>query len=115
MKYKISMDDKVFIQKLKEVVDFFANENFDAAIQKAKKLKENIQNQDDIILIENIIKIISSAQLINQQKLEEALSLLESSYNTLKNYRPNYKGLKIENLLQSVNQSIIDIKSLIKK
>ncbi|MFN4220436.1 MAG: hypothetical protein ACK4GJ_05920 [bacterium] len=109
------MDDQVFLQKLKEIVDFFANENFDAAIQKAKELKENIQNQDDIILIENIIKIISSAQLINQQKLEEALSLLESSYNTLKSYRPNYKGLKIENLLQSVNQSILDIKTLIKK
>lgn len=109
------MDENLFKIKLKEIIDIFASENFELAISKAKELEEVIQDNEEKSFIKNIIKVINAAKLVNQQNLEEAIKNLESSYSELKNFRPNYKGLKIENLLQSINQSIADIKSIMKK
>ncbi|MEN3014786.1 MAG: hypothetical protein ABDH21_01815 [bacterium] len=109
------MDDQTFKIKLKEIIEAFSSEDFELAIKKAEDFQKELQNQDEKIFVKNIIKIITAANLVNQQKLEESLQILESCYLELKNYSPTYKGLKVENLLQSVNQSIADIKAIIKK
>lgn len=109
------MDKQGFIKKLKEIVEIFASENFELAIKESCELKKKLESQEDKLFLENLIKVMYSASLINQQKLDEALDLLESSYKELKNFRPNYKGLKVENLIQSINQSISEIKAILKK
>ncbi len=108
------MEDQLFLSTLKEIIDIFALENYSFAIQKANKLYQEINNPEDKIFLQNIINIIKAADLINHQEIEEALKLLENAYHELKKFRPNYKGLKIENLLNSVNQSIIDLKLILK-
>ena len=109
------MDEKLFINRLKEIINIFSTENFYLAIDKAKELKKELNDDEEKLFVENIIKIIQATLLLNQQNIGESLELLESAYFQLKNFRPNYKGLKVENLLNNINQSISEIKKISKK
>ncbi|MCX7758321.1 MAG: hypothetical protein N2169_01710 [bacterium] len=108
------MDDQEFIKKLKQIIDIFSSENFEFAIKISDEMENMLSDPEEKRFIKNIKNVIYATYLINKQEIDEALKLLESSYLELKNFRPNYKGLKVENLIQSINQSIADIKTIIK-
>ncbi|MCS7165565.1 MAG: hypothetical protein RMJ51_04770 [Candidatus Calescibacterium sp.] len=109
------MDNQFFISELKKIIEIFSQEKYEQAIDEAKKLQDKLIDLDEKKFVKNIENIIYSAYLINNQELDKALEILEKSYTELKTFSPNYKGLKVENLIQNINQSIIDIKSIIKK
>jgi len=100
------------VGNIREIVKLFSEEKFDQALDKCKEVETLIINSEEKNFLENLKKVILAAIYINQQDLKKALELLESSYVELKKFRPNYKGMKLEGLIDSINQAIIDIKSL---
>jgi predicted negative regulator of RcsB-dependent stress response len=104
--------DKEFIDRIKYVVELFSKEKFDEALLECNKVEELSLDHEEKSFLESIKKVIQATVLINQQDLDKALNLLESTYFELKKFRPNYKGMKVENLIDSINQAIIDIKSI---
>lgn len=109
------MNDQIFISELKKIVEIFSQEKYEQAIEESNQLQNKLIDPEEKSFVKNIANIIYATYLINKQELEKALEILENSYSELKKFSPNYKGLKVENLIQNINQSILDIKSIIKK
>ncbi len=106
------MEDNVFKQKVKEIVDLFSTNEFELAIFKAEEIKDQLNENDEIEFINCLINVINATYIINSNgDLKEAYQLLLYSYDKLKSFRPFYKGLKLENFINSIQESIAEIKS----
>ena len=106
------MEDNIFKQKLKEIVDLFSINEFELAIFKAEELKNELNETDEIEFVNCLINVIKATFIINYNgELSEAYKLLVYSYDKLKSFRPFYKGLKLENFINSIQESMAEIKS----
>ncbi|MGB9638631.1 MAG: hypothetical protein ACP5RD_07940 [bacterium] len=108
------MEDNIFKNNVKEIVSYFTNNEFELAIFKANEIKEQLLNTDEIEFIDCLINVIKATSIINSNgDLKEAYKLLLDSYNKLRSFRPFYKGLKLENFINSIQESIAEIKNYI--
>jgi hypothetical protein len=108
------MEDNLFKEKIREIVNYFSANEFEIAIFKANEIKEQLQLQDEIEFVDCLIDVIKATNIINSNgDLKEAYKLLLDSYSKLKSFRPFYKGLRLENFINSIQESLAEIKNYI--
>lgn len=108
------MDDNIFRDNVREVVNYFISNEFELAIFKANEIKEQFLTNDEMEFIDSLVSVIRATSIINSNgDLKEAYKLLLDSYNKLKSFRPLYKGLKLEGFINSIQESIAEIKNYI--
>jgi hypothetical protein len=108
------MEDNLFKEKIREIVNYFSTNEFEMAIFKANEIKEQLQLQDEIEFVDCLIDVIKATNIINSNgDLKEAYKLLFNSHSKLKSFRPFYKGLRLENFINSIQESLAEIKNYI--
>jgi hypothetical protein len=108
------MEDNLFKEKIREIVNYFSANEFEIAIFKANEIKEQLQLQDEIEFVDCLIDVIKATNIINSNgDLKEAYKLLFNSNSKLKSFRPFYKGLRLENFINSIQESLAEIKNYI--
>jgi len=115
------MEDNLFKEKIREIVNYFSANEFEIAIFKANEIKEHLQLQDEIEFVDCLIDVIKATNIINSngdlkeayKLLKEAYKLLFDSHSKLKSFRPFYKGLRLENFINSIQESLAEIKNYI--
>jgi hypothetical protein len=119
------MEDNLFEEKIREIVNYFSANEFEIAIFKANEIKEQLQLQDEIEFVDCLIDVIKATNIINNiinsngdlkeayKLLKEAYKLLFDSHSKLKSFRPFYKGLRLENFINSIQESLAEIKNYI--
>jgi hypothetical protein len=108
------MEYNLFKEKIREIVNYFSANEFEIAIFKANEIKEQLQLQEEIDFVDCLIDVIKATNIINSNgDLKEAYKLLFDSYSKLKSFRPLYKGLRLENFINSIQESLAEIKNYI--
>ncbi len=101
------------IEKFKKAIELFITKDFDASLKLLEEILGEVEDPRDERFIRAFYEIIEGTKHIEQLNVDLGYQSLKSGYVKLKSYYPAYKGIYLSKFLESVEDSLIELRSVV--
>jgi len=101
-------------EEFKKAVEKFIAKDFESSLNIFSKLLQKVDDPRDRKFLEGFYEVVEGTKHIEVLRIDVGYQSLRSGYLKLKSFYPSYKGISLSKFLESIEDSLVELRAFIK-